>query len=83
MDNFEKSIADLGGPAAAAALLGISIQRLCNWVDRGVPIEHGALVDHVVGFRRWHQRPDDWHRIWPELIGADGAPPVPVEVANG
>jgi hypothetical protein len=19
-------------------------------------------------------RPDDWHRIWPELIGAEGAP---------
>lgn len=26
---------------------------------------------------RWDLRPDDWHRIWPELIGADGAPPVP------
>lgn len=26
--------------------------------------------------RRWDLRPDDWHRIWPELIGADGAPPV-------
>lgn len=24
----------------------------------------------------WDLRPDDWHRIWPELIGADGAPPV-------
>lgn len=26
---------------------------------------------------RWDLRPDDWHRHWPELIGADGAPPVP------
>jgi DNA-binding transcriptional regulator YdaS (Cro superfamily) len=24
--------------------------------------------------RRWHLRPADWHLIWPELIGADGAP---------
>ena len=24
--------------------------------------------------KRWDLRPDDWHRIWPELIGADGAP---------
>ena len=23
---------------------------------------------------RWDLRPVDWHRIWPELIGADGAP---------
>lgn len=29
--------------------------------------------------RRWHLRPNDWHRIWPELIGAEGAPPVPAE----
>ena len=27
--------------------------------------------------RRWDLRPDDWHRIWPELVGMDGAPPVP------
>lgn len=27
--------------------------------------------------RRWDLRPDDWHRIWPELIGAEGAPAVP------
>ena len=26
---------------------------------------------------RWDLRPDDWHLIWPELIGADGAPAVP------
>jgi DNA-binding transcriptional regulator YdaS (Cro superfamily) len=25
---------------------------------------------------RWDLRPDDWHRIWPELIGSDGAPEV-------
>ncbi len=29
---------------------------------------------HVV--RRWNLRRDDWHRIWPELIGTAGAPEV-------
>lgn len=29
--------------------------------------------------RRWDLRPDDWHLIWPELIGADGAPVVTSE----
>jgi hypothetical protein len=24
--------------------------------------------------RRWDLRPHDWRRIWPELIGTDGAP---------
>lgn len=27
--------------------------------------------------RRWHLRPNDWHAIWPELVGSDGAPQVP------
>lgn len=26
---------------------------------------------------RQELRPDDWHRIWPELIGKKGSPPVP------
>ena len=24
----------------------------------------------------WDLRPDDWHLIWPELIGSEGAPAV-------
>lgn len=24
--------------------------------------------------RRWDLRPGDWHAIWPELIGSEGAP---------
>lgn len=27
--------------------------------------------------RRWDLRPNDWHLIWPELIGVAGAPAVP------
>jgi DNA-binding transcriptional regulator YdaS (Cro superfamily) len=27
----------------------------------------------------WDLRPDDWHLIWPELIGVDGAPAVPAD----
>lgn len=29
--------------------------------------------------RRWDLRPTDWHQIWPELIGVDGAPAVSAE----
>jgi len=39
-----------------------------------------AATDGAV--RRWDLRPDDWHRIWPELIGADGAPDVPAEAVH-
>lgn len=29
--------------------------------------------------RRWDLRPTDWHQIWPELIGVEGAPAVPAD----
>lgn len=31
--------------------------------------------------RRWHVR-RDWHLIWPELIGTEGAPAVPADQAE-
>lgn len=33
------------------------------------------ISEHQV--RRWALRPTDWHLIWPELVGTDGAPDVP------
>lgn len=30
----------------------------------------------------WDLRPDDWYVIWPELVGSEGAPPVPAEAAS-
>lgn len=32
--------------------------------------------------RRWDLRPDDWFRHWPELIGVDGAPEIPVTTSG-
>lgn len=50
-----------------------------------VPSEYCALIEQATGRRvmRWELRPFDWHRIWPELIGAEGAPPVPAEQTGG
>ena len=33
--------------------------------------------------RRWDLKPDDWHRIWPELKRTKGAPEVPEQIAEG
>jgi hypothetical protein len=30
---------------------------------------------------RWSMRPNDWHKVWPELVTAEGAPPVPAAPA--
>lgn len=48
---------------------------------RPVPIERCVEIEQKTerAVRRWDLRPDDWHRIWPELIGAEGAPTVPDE----
>lgn len=32
--------------------------------------------------RRWQLRAKTWHETWPELIGTEGAPPVPAGCAN-
>ena len=42
---------------------------LCTDIER----ESGGAV------RRWDLRPDDWRRIWPEIIAHPDAPPVPAE----
>jgi hypothetical protein len=38
-----------------------------------------VVIEAVSGqkIRRWDLRPDDWHLIWPELIGTKGAPRPP------
>jgi len=51
------------------------------WKSRGVvPIEHCAAIEAATAraVMRWDLRPDDWWRIWPELIGTPGAPAVPI-----
>ena len=55
------------GLKVSADLLGVSPQRLSNWMDRGVPVEHCAAVETELGVTRQDLRPDDWHLIWPEL----------------
>lgn len=41
-----------------------------------IPVEQCAAIERATGgtVRRWDLRPQDWHLIWPELIGAEGAP---------
>ena len=73
----------LGGTNALARRLRVAAASVSEWRTNGIPsgrrIEMGADIERMTGLPRWLQRPDDWHRIWPELVGADGAPPVPAE----
>lgn len=71
-----------GGLTRLAAACGASVQTVSNWRKRGVPINYCATIEQACdrAVMRWHLRPDDWHRIWPELVGQPGAPePEPAQ----
>jgi DNA-binding transcriptional regulator YdaS (Cro superfamily) len=71
-----------GGVAKFAAELGITPIYLAQLSGRqnGREPSPALCVDMErlsgMQIRRWDARPGDWHRIWPELIGAEGAPAV-------
>jgi len=71
----------LGGTVAVARRIKARPASVSEWRKKHIPegrlIELGAQIERAGIMRRWDLRPDDWHRIWPELIGAEGAPPVP------
>lgn len=50
--------------------LRVPAAELCVSIERATS---GAVM-------RWDLRPEDWPRIWPELVGAEGAPRIVEEV---
>ena len=80
---MDKAIVALGGVSALAKALRVTSPAVVEWRSGGrpVPIQRCVEIEQATAgaVRRWDLRPDDWHRIWPELVGADGAPPVPAE----
>lgn len=86
MDALQTAVDLLKTQAALATAIGVKQQHVWNWLNRPgyVPSEHCAAIELATrgAVKRWALRPDDWHRIWPELIGADGAPQVPAEKAE-
>lgn len=81
MEALSTAVALLGGQTALADAIGVRQQNVWNWLNRPgslIQPEHCAAIEVATGkkVRRWHLRPDDWHRIWPELIGTKGAPSI-------
>lgn len=58
-----------GGATKLADLIGVSVQVVSNWKERGIPIERCVAVENATGGKvtRRELRPDDWRSIWPEL----------------
>lgn len=78
MSAIKTAIEKVGGPSKAAGLLGCSVQAACFYRDgkRSFPVEFCARLSAASGVARWEMRPADWHLIWPELVGTEGAPQV-------
>jgi DNA-binding transcriptional regulator YdaS (Cro superfamily) len=61
--------------------IGVSPVLISQWAHgvRPVPIIHALAIERLTegSVRRWDLRPNDWHLIWPELVGTEGAPPIP------
>lgn len=72
MTSLQKAVALSGGQAALATRLDVKQQHVWNWLNRGgfVPPEHCARIELATdgAVTRRDLRPDDWHRIWPELV---------------
>lgn len=68
---------------ATAIGSGVLRQHVEHWLKSGrVPAEHVRRVQELTGVMCWEFRPNDWWRIWPDLIGTAGAPRLPAADAN-
>ena len=78
--NAGELIDAMGGTAAVARALGVRNPSVAEWRRGGIPTARlwrlAVLAEQRGIAPRWEVAPNDWHLIWPELIGADGAPQV-------
>jgi DNA-binding transcriptional regulator YdaS (Cro superfamily) len=85
MNKLDQHLSVPGAARSLARSIGVADAMVSQWRSgkkTPAPITAVAIEAALGGaIRRWDLRPDDWHLIWPELIGADGAPPVSVEKA--
>jgi DNA-binding transcriptional regulator YdaS (Cro superfamily) len=62
-----------GRGAQLARAIGVHPVLVSQWAGgkREVPIEHCAAIEAATqgGVTRQELRPQDWPRIWPELVG--------------
>ena len=83
LEHINRACEVAGGQASLARLLSVTPAAVNQWVSgsRPVPIEKCVAIEQATAgtVRRWDLRPDDWMRIWPELVGTKGAPKVPAE----
>jgi DNA-binding transcriptional regulator YdaS (Cro superfamily) len=70
MNALQKAVSIAGSQKALADQIGVVQSAVANWLKReSVPAEHCLPIEKATGGRvtRQELRPDDAHRIWPDL----------------
>lgn len=88
---LQRAIDAAHGVGALAAKIGIGQTAVSNWKARPgyVPVEHCAAIERATegAVTRRDLRPDDWYRIWPELVTDEHLAPdsgsIPLDEAKG
>ena len=75
---LQRAIDAVAGVSALAAKIGVGPSVVFNWRARQapVPVEHCAAIELATDGKvtRKELRPDDWQRVWPELVDSAAAP---------
>jgi DNA-binding transcriptional regulator YdaS (Cro superfamily) len=77
-------VSHFGGHLSLAKALGYEdLRNVSYWArgDRPFPPQHCVSIEQITKgeIMRWDLRPDDWHRIWPELRKRKDAPAIKAE----
>lgn len=74
----ERACQQAGCQADLARKLGVTPPMVQQWRSgtRPVPVRFCAAIESLTSgaVTRQDLRPNDWHLIWPDLVGTDGAP---------
>ena len=68
-----------GRAAWLARAIGVRPVMISQWMSgKSVSVTSALAIEPATGgsVTRWDLRPDDWHLIWPELVGTEGAPSI-------
>ena len=85
MNAIQRAVEQAGSQAALAQMLQVRQPTVSEWArgERPVPVERCTAIEKATGgaVTRRELRPDDWHRIWPELITAEHPAPETTSAA--
>ena len=74
LSNYLKQ-APRGSGTALAAHVGVAQPTVSEWSTgkKAIPAEHCKVIERLTGglVTCQEMRPNDWHKYWPELAGAD------------